>query len=41
MGNIFGTAVNVVVGAKVMKMASEIRPRKREGCKHGKKKSSR
>lgn len=36
-GNIFGTAVNVYVGSKVLKGALKIKPIKKEGCKNGKK----
>lgn len=40
MANLFGTAVNVAVGAKVMHMAKDMKPKK-GGCRHGKKKRSR
>jgi len=38
MGNIFGTAVNVFVGTKVIQAAVKIKPRKKGGSTNGKKK---
>ena len=39
MGNVFGTLVNVAVGAHVIKKTTEMKPKKKRRCKHEKKKA--